>query len=182
MRLRLIVCASNFVPAPPSSPRPSMLLVHFPPHFILTLWWLPLCSSECIISFWWPHFFSFILVCFCSITHIFVSPLMSMWITDEKLSVDKLVTKQNGSQHLTCWIICVGTGQLMNTWGSEPTSSVRMRDSAVDVIHGAVAGESGGLHGGQCNHTEFYHPLFWQVLWVDGCAGCGFGAKNHDCL
>lgn len=109
-------------PHPPSSPSPSVFLVHFPPHLISTLWWFPLCSFECTISFWWPHFFSFILVCLRSVAHIFVSPLMSMWITDEKLSVDKLVTMQNGRRHLTFWIVCVGAGQLMNTWGPEQTA------------------------------------------------------------
>lgn len=86
---------------PLSSPSPSVFLVHLPPHLISTLRWFPLCSFEYIIGFWWPHFFAFILVCLCSVTHIFVSPLMSMWITDEKLSVDKLVTTQNGRRHLT---------------------------------------------------------------------------------
>lgn len=162
MRLRLIVCASNLSLRPPSSPSPSVFLVHFPPHLISTLRWFPLCSFECIIGFWWPHFFSFILVCLCSVTHIFVSPLMSMWITDEKLSVDKLVTTQNGRRHLTFWMICVGTGQLMNTWGSEQTGSARMQGSAVDAVRGAVPGEGGGLYVAQ--HVQLYWVLTPTLL------------------
>lgn len=155
MRLRLIVCTSNYVPALPPSPSPSVFLVHFPPHLISTLQWFPLCSFECIIGFWWPHFFSFILVCLCSVTHIFVSPLMSMWITDEKLSVDKLVTTQNGRRHLTFWIICVGTGQLMNTWGSEQTRSAGTRGSAVEAVRSGVAGETGEHTGANATIKAF---------------------------
>lgn len=142
MRLRLIESLH-----PPSSPSPSMVLVYFLLRLISTLWWFPLRSFECIIGFWWPHFFSFILVCLCSATHIFVYPLMSMWITDEKQSVDKLATTQNGRQHLMLWIICVGIGQLMNTWGSEQTSSYGMQGGAVEAIHSGMAGENGDCMG-----------------------------------
>lgn len=148
MRLRLIVCASNFIPAPPFFPQSKcVVLVCFPSHLISTLRWFPQCSFECIIGFWWPHFFSFILDCFCAVTHIFVSSLMSMWITDERLSVDKLVTTRNGRRHLTLWIICVGTGQLMNTWGSEQTSSASVQGSAVNAVVAGTVGDSAALLG-----------------------------------
>jgi len=68
---------------------------------------------------------------------------MSLWITDEKQSVDKLATTQNGRQHLMFWIICVGTGQLMNTWGSKQMSSYGMQGSAVEAIHSGMVWENG---------------------------------------
>lgn len=148
MRLRLIVCASNFIPAPPFFPQSKcVVLVRFPSHLISTLWRLPQYNFECIIGFWWPHFFSFILGCLCSVTHVFVSSLMSLWSTDERLSVDKLVTTRNGRRHLTLWIICVGTGQLMNTWGSEQTGSASVQGSAVSAVHSVVPEEDGALWG-----------------------------------
>lgn len=141
---------------PPSFPQSQcVVLVHFPSHLISTLWWFPQYSFECIIGFWWPHFFSFILDCLCSVTHIFVSSLTSTWITDERLSVDKLVTTRNGRRHLTLWIICVGTEQLMNTWGFEQTGSASTQSSAVNADRGAVAVGDGGSLGGTATLLGF---------------------------